>query len=209
MSAIHTIGYSGIQMGDFLSHLKQTQCTVVCDVRSFPKSRYRPEFSRSEFKFHLNEAGLKYAFFGEALGARPSDRECYRNGRAEYDLIAKQQVFSDALSRLYRGAKNSGIALVCSEADPIECHRAILVSRHLAKLVPEIRHIHSDGSVESHVDLEDRLIDLYGTAPPPLLRTDEEREVGLDIAYKKQGDAISFSETDEWKRNEAVHHRFH
>lgn len=209
MNPIHTIGYSGIQIDEFLALLKAHRCTVVCDVRSFPTSKFRPEFSRGAFKLHLNEAGLKYAFFGAALGARPTDRSCYRNGTAEYGLIAKQPSFNEALSRLSGGASKSGIALVCSEADPIECHRAILVSRHLAKFVPDIRHIHSNGTLESQTDLEDRLIELYGTAPPPLLRTKDQRDAGVELAYQKQGDAISYSESHEWKRNEAVHNRFH
>lgn len=209
MNPIFTIGYSGISQGRFISLLVDNACDVVCDVRSFPTSRYRPEFSRREFKFQLNASGLKYAFFGDALGARPQDRSCYQNGVAEYDLIAKSQAFQDALQRLARGADTSTPVLVCSEADPIECHRAILVGRHLRIARPDIRHIHSDGTVETHRELEERLINLYGTAPPPLLRTEEERVSGLECAYAKQGDAICYTESSDWKRNEAIHNRIH
>ncbi|WP_423142064.1 DUF488 family protein [Parablastomonas sp. CN1-191] len=209
MNPIHTIGYSGVKIDEFIDHLVANHCTIVCDVRSYPSSRYRPEFSRAEFKRSLNSRGLKYAFFGDALGARPKDRSCYLGGRAEYDRISKQDIFKEALNRLQSGSKVSGLALVCSEADPIECHRAILVSRHLASLVPDIRHIHSNGRIETHQDLEERLIDLYGTAPPPLLRTEAERNEGIRLAYRKQGDAISYSEGGEWSRNETVHDRLH
>lgn len=209
MNPIFTIGYSGIQQESFVSHLQANGCTIVCDIRSFPSSRYRPEFSRREFKAKLNQSGLKYAFFGEELGARPKDRNCYRNGVAEYDLIAQRDFFQQALRRLSIGSKTETLALVCSEADPIECHRAILVARHLKNLVSDIRHIHTSGELETHSELEDRLVDLYGTAPPPLLRTEREHILGIEDAYKKQGDAICFSESTQWKKNEAIHDRFY
>ena len=209
MNPIFTIGYSGISQEEFIAYLSDNECGIVCDVRSYPISRYRPEFSRREFKAQLNRAGIKYVFFGEALGARPKDRACYQNGVADYDLIAQQEAFQDALRRLAKGSETSRLALVCSEADPIECHRAILVAKHLRNLAPDVRHIHSDGKIETHTELEDRLIELFGTAPPPLLRTEADRASGIKQAYQKQSDAICYSESTQWKNNETFHDRVH
>ena len=209
MNPIFTIGYSGLSQIQFVERLTGNKCEIVCDVRSYPVSRFRPEFSRACFKSELNRAHIKYAFFGDALGARPKDRACYRNGVAEYNLIAKQEAFQNALLRLTKGAQSSTLALVCSEADPIECHRAILVARHLKDIGADVRHIHSDGGIELHSELEDRLIDLFGTAPPSMLRTEQERVSGIEEAYQRQGRGISYSESGQWKKNEALHDRVH
>jgi uncharacterized protein YeaO (DUF488 family) len=70
-------------------------------------------------------------------------------------------------------SKRAGFEGCCS------CHRnSILVARNIIPEVTDIRHIHSNGRIETRFDLEDRLIDLYGTAPPPLLRMGPEREIG-------------------------------
>jgi hypothetical protein len=77
---------------------------------------------------------------------------------------------------------------MCAEKDPLECHRTILVCRHLRNEM-EIRHILSDGGLESHADAETRLLaeekvpgdDLY--AP---------REELLAMAYDRRGEKIAY-----------------
>ena len=50
------------------------------------------------------------------------------------------------------------IALMCSEKDPLDCHRALLVARRLFEAGIPVSHIHADGSLESHHDFESRLL---------------------------------------------------
>lgn len=46
---------------------------------------------------------------------------------------------------------------MCAEKEPLDCHRTILVARHLEKDGIEVRHILEDGSVELHRESIDRL----------------------------------------------------
>ena len=49
------------------------------------------------------------------------------------------------------------IALMCAEKEPVECHRTILVARHLANREIEIQHILATGELESQEDALRRL----------------------------------------------------
>jgi uncharacterized protein (DUF488 family) len=53
--------------------------------------------------------------------------------------------------------KSYTVALMCAEKEPLDCHRTILVSRHLAASDLRIEHIHEDGGLESHSDALVRL----------------------------------------------------
>ncbi len=51
---------------------------------------------------------------------------------------------------------------MCSEKDPMTCHRTILICKQLRQLEIKIDHIIDENTIESHSQLEDRLLDLYG-----------------------------------------------
>lgn len=194
MSKLFTIGYSGLDDAEFARLLVKNGVNVVCDVRSTPYSIYKPAFSRRAFREFLNASAIKYIFLGEQLGARPKDRSCYVDGQATYERISGTSLFKEGLDRLRTGVEKLNLALVCSERDPIECHRAILVCRNLPDLRSRISHIHTDGSVESQDDFEERLVRYRDTAPPPLLRHPGDWESAVSLAYQQQGEAIAYRE---------------
>lgn len=194
MNKLFTIGYSGLNADGFVKLLLANNVNVVCDVRSTPYSTYKPEFSRGTFRAFLNKSGIKYAFLGDQLGARPSDRSCYEGGQATYERISASQPFKEGLGRIRSGVKQLNLALVCSERDPIECHRAVLVCRNLPDLREVISHIHTDGSVEAQEQFDERLVEFHNSAPPPLLRRPGDWERAVSLAYERQGNGIAFRE---------------
>lgn len=191
---LFTIGYSGQDIQSFGLLLTRHQVSVLCDVRSTPFSAFKPDFSRGPLKTFLNKCGIKYAFFGDELGARPKDRSCYVGGQAKYERIAKTSLFQSGLERVKNGSSQLNLALMCSEKDPIECHRAILVCRHLAEIRHEIRHIHGNSRLESQDDLETRLVALHNLTPPPLLSVPGDWDRALEKAYLRQAESIAFQE---------------
>ncbi len=197
MSQLYTIGYSGLEIGGFLSLIANHCVDVVCDVRSTPYSTYKPDFTRASFKRHLNAAGVRYVFLGDKLGARPTDRSCYINGQAVYKEIAKTTTFKEGIARVKKGVETLNLALVCSERDPIECHRAILVANLLGELRPETVHIHTDGTAETQGELDARLVARHGLTPPPLLSEPGDWERAVAKAYENQASGIAFRER-EW-----------
>lgn len=158
---IFTIGHSNHSIDKFLTLLKQHGVTTIVDVRSSPFSRYSPHFNQASLKSSLSHENISYVFLGEQLGARPKNLECYVEGKARYELIAATEAFSTGLERIFKGAENYQIALMCAEQDPITCHRAILVCKHLKNAGIGIVHILKNGDLETHERLEYRLLKLH------------------------------------------------
>jgi uncharacterized protein (DUF488 family) len=159
---LFTIGHSNLSIEAFVLLLQQHGITAVVDVRSRPFSRYLPHFNQSEIKASLSAVGIQYVFLGKELGARPEDLSCYDlSGKALYQRIAATPLFSEGIQRLLKGAASYKISLMCAEKDPITCHRTILVCHKLKDLSLQINHILSDGNLESHQDLEARLLSKF------------------------------------------------
>ena len=190
---LYTIGHSDHEASDFVSLLTRHGVTAVADVRSHPYSRFHGQFNREILSERLKRAGIDYVFLGRELGARRAERESYRDGQARYDLIAGLPAFQQGLDRIRCGLSNRRIALLCAEKDPITCHRAILVCRHLRNDAIDIRHILGDGSIETTEDAEARLLDSVGLPSEHLFRT---RADLIEEAYDLQSDRIAFREVE-------------
>ena len=200
---LFTIGHSNLSIEAFVLLLQQHGITAVADVRSHPFSRYLPHFNKSEIKASLSSVGIQYVFLGKELGARPEDLSCYdTSGKALYDRIAATPLFSQGLQRLLKGAANYKISLMCAEKDPLTCHRTILVCHKLKVFNLQIHHILSDGNLESHQHLEERLLSKFNKGSKksepiqlslfelePDLKTER---VDLETAYYRHGWEIAY-----------------
>ena len=191
MSDLYTIGYSVLNVDDFIAYLHKYKITALCDVRSVPYSQYKSEFNREPFKKILAEHSIAYVFLGDLCGARIEDPECYINGRASFPDIEKSEMYQAGLKRIEQGLAGYNLVLMCAEKDPIACHRTILICRSLKKRGIKIKHILSDGSIEEHEESENRLMMMYKLDQPSLLHTETER---LNEAYQKQGEKIAYHE---------------
>lgn len=184
---LFTIGHSTHDWDRFFGLLQLHDIEVVADVRSRPFSKF-PWFSRPGLEKTLRAAGIRYVFLGEELGARRTEESCYIGNRADYDRIAQTPAFQRGMERLRDGTSRFRVALLSTKKDPLDCHRALLLSRH-AKEFAEISHIHSEGSLESHTSLEARMAALYRTPDADLFHTSAEI---LEDAYQRRGEEASY-----------------
>jgi uncharacterized protein (DUF488 family) len=161
-NAVFTIGHSTHSAEAFVALLRQHNIEAVADVRSAPFSRFNPQFNQEILERFLKENGIHYAFLGRELGARTDDCSCYEEGRVQYARLAGTPLFRRGLGRVQQGAGRYRIALMCSEKEPLECHRTLLVANELAARGQPVQHIHADGSLESHEAAMERLLDLTG-----------------------------------------------
>jgi len=187
---LFTVGHSNHELERFLQLLAQHQITAIADVRSQPYSQYTPQFNRETLENVLARRRIHYVFMGMELGARRSERECYVAGQAKYPLVARLPAFLQGLDRIRRGAQKERIALMCSEKDPLTCHRTILVCRQLRGEF-QIRHVLEDGTLEAHEAAEDRLLELLGMPTADLFH---DRGELVEQAYDRQGEAIAYTE---------------
>ncbi len=156
---LYTIGHSTLDMDDFLRLLKENYIQAVVDVRSQPYSRYNPQFNRESFKHALAYADIDYVFAGDYLGGRPDDPTCYKDGvipdgRAnylklvDYAEVMKRDWYQRGIKRLLQIAGEGLTAIVCSEEDPMKCHRHRLITQTLLQQGVTVWHIRADGDVE-------------------------------------------------------------
>lgn len=208
--SLYTVGHSNQTMSQLIALMHRHGIDAVADVRSMPYSRRLPQFNRPELEAELPKHGIRYVFLGEELGARREEETAYDGLQAAYERVAQLPAFQVGLERVLRGlGRGLTLALLCAERDPLTCHRAILVSRHLQARGVDVQHILGDGSIESHQALEQRMrlallrlgvlktssrdvqLDLLGreVAQGPPISTEEE----LDEAYRQQGRRIAYT----------------
>jgi uncharacterized protein (DUF488 family) len=145
---IWTIGHSNHSFERFVELLRTEGIEFVIDVRSYPYSRFAGQFDRERLEIALPGADTRYLYLGDKLGGRPSREEHYdEQGRALYDRMAEQTTFQAALQRLVEGSREHRVALMCSEGDPRDCHRRLLVGKVLTDHGIKLRHILPDGAV--------------------------------------------------------------
>ncbi len=172
---IYTIGHSKHPIERFLALLQEHGIDALADVRSTPYSRFNPQFNKEKLHPVLKDAGIRYVFLGEELGARSKDPECYdEQGRARYAKLAATNAFRHGLDRLLTGMQDHRIAIMCAEREPLECHRTILVARELEKLGVPVTHILQDGSLEPNRHAMQRLVRELKLTGSDLFRTPEE-----------------------------------
>ena len=186
---LFTIGHSNHPIEAFIELLQRHGVTAVGDVRSHPYSRYAPQYSRDPLKAALAQKGIAYVFLGKELGARSKDPGCYKEGKVQYDRLARQPQFAEGISRVTEGMRQYCIALMCAEKDPLECHRTLLVARKLREAGVEITHIHADGSLEDHRSLESRLLDVCKLPEGDMFK---QRDEFISQAYAIQGERVAY-----------------
>ena len=171
---LYTIGHSNHPIAAFIDLLQQHGITALGDIRSHPYSRHVPQYSRDPLKAAIANAGMTYVFLGKELGARSNNPACYQQGKVQYDRLAQEPQFAEGLNRVRQGMERYCIALMCAEKDPLDCHRAMLVARRLFETGVPVQHIHADGRLESHQELESRLLTVCNLPEGDLFKTREE-----------------------------------
>lgn len=151
---VYTVGHSNHTVERLLELLAAHDIAAVADVRSSPYSRYAGQFNHAPLEAAVAQAGLAYVYLGEALGGMPNVPGFYdADGHVRYDLIAASDRFRDGLARLLDIARERRVALLCSEEDPRDCHRHLLLARVLGGRGVTVLHLRGDGSVISDADL--------------------------------------------------------
>jgi uncharacterized protein (DUF488 family) len=188
---ILTVGHSTLSYERFSELLRRANVTAIADVRTAPYSRQFPQFNREILLRELKADGIAYVFLGRELGGRPSDHQFYCDGVADYERMSRTSEFRKGLDRVLEGTKKYRIALMCSERDPLDCHRCLLVGRALSQQGIRVGHLLNDGNVVSHIEIEDRLLEMSGRKTDELFASQSER---LILAYRKRSRKVAFAE---------------
>lgn len=129
---IFTIGYEGATQAQVIERLKAAWVELLVDVRAVAASR-RAGFSKTILGESLKAEGVDYLHL-RGLGTPKAGRDAARKGQ----VVEMRAIFADHMAepqaqleyaRLKALAQEKRVALLCFEADPAGCHRAVLAER--------------------------------------------------------------------------------
>lgn len=192
---IYTIGHSTHEIEYFIELLKHHGVNCVVDVRSLPASRFNPQYNKNALADSLTKRGITYLHFGEEFGARQTDPSLLdEGGRVDFEKIRDSQKFTKGIERLTKGLQEGNtIALMCSEAEPLHCHRFSMISVALKDF--DVRHILKDKSVRTQEQLENDLLKMYSTKlpAPDMFQSQHADQDRLRLAYKLLNKSVAYS----------------
>lgn len=191
---LFTIGCSTRSISDFILILKKYKIQVVADVRSTPYSYFTPQFNSDNLKKELNQNRIIYGSFAEEFGARRVEESVYIDNRVDFNRVLDLDIFHKGVERIKNGLSTGySIALMCTEYNPLDCHRFSLVSRGIKKIlnVP-IDHVFNQNESKSTETLENEL--LFNLDLQPELF--ENRDMLIERAYDIVGKKVAYSRAE-------------
>lgn len=185
---IYTIGHSTHPLEEFTDLLRQHKIDTLIDVRTTPASNYNPQFKKEVLQSALSRLNIKYLHFGDEFGARQNDRSVLDDeGVVNFELVQKTYNFQMGMERVDIGvSRGYRIALMCAEADPLECHRFSMISRPISQIGINVIHILKNGDTVSHDELEAEMLKNYEKKlpVPSLFEPEISAEDRLKFAYR-------------------------
>lgn len=156
MVKLYTIGHSTHTMQEFLDILQVYKITHVVDVRTIPKSRHVPWFNREVLRLSLHQEEIAYTHIEKLGGLRRTHKNSINKGwrnasfRAFADYMQTPEFFQ-GLKELNTLVKKRGskIAIMCAEALPWRCHRALIADAEIARHI-DVWEIMSKTSAHLH-----------------------------------------------------------
>ena len=151
---VMTIGHSTRPVQDFIHLLKAHQVRRLVDVRTVPRSRYNPQFNRSDLSLALHSARLHYSYMPGLGGFRHACRDSLNTGwrnasfRGFADYMQTPE-FRTNLDKLIKLANSERVAIMCAEAVPWRCHRSLIADALMARGI-EVREITRDIRTRLH-----------------------------------------------------------
>lgn len=157
MNRIYTVGHSNGTLEEFYNLLKVANINCIIDVRSVPASAYSSQFNKEPLSHFLKARNVYYLHFGEEFGARRSDSIV--DGQVNFEVAVTTPNFLKGFERVKTGIeKGLNIAIMCSEANPLTCHRFYMISRYFHENGYEVLHILHSKEIKPHSELETEMI---------------------------------------------------
>lgn len=189
--------------------VRSQDINVIVDVRSIPASKYTPQFNKEIICASLKKNGISYMHLGEEFGARRFD-SLDGNNNVNFELAAKTPAFQKGVERLMNGlSKGFRVSLMCSESNPLDCHRFALVSRYFYEHDVDVLHIVKDKetgliSAVPHIKLQNEMIAEYvkkkkipQVCGPDLFGEGEVTpELQIELAYRQKNIDIAYHQED-------------
>ena len=149
-----TVGHSTRTFEELVALLRAHGIDTLVDVRTVPRSRRHPHFTKDALAVSLPEAAIAYVHMPGLGGLRKAQPGSPNTGwrtdafRGYADYMQTEE-FARHLDVLTALAKNARLSVMCAEAEPWRCHRNLLADALVVRDV-EVRHIVGHGAVARH-----------------------------------------------------------
>lgn len=122
-----TLGYSGRTLEVIAEALREQGIRTLVDIRTNPVSMYRPEMSKKNLQKFLAERGIIYDHRPDFGVPRDIRAKSIKSGSRViiwewYDENVAEAYVGRNLHRFFNTIEHP-VVLMCSELDPLECHR--------------------------------------------------------------------------------------
>ena len=150
-----TIGHSTRALEEIVGLLRTHGVDTVVDVRTVPRSRRHPHFTKDALAASLPQAAIAYVHMPGLGGLRKARADSPNTGwRVEgfrgYADYMQTDEFARHLDALMALAKDTRLSLMCAEAEPWRCHRTLLADALVVRDVV-VLHIVAGGAVARHI----------------------------------------------------------
>ena len=125
MKIIFGIGHSNRAYSEFLKKLQENQIDTLVDIRTYPRSRFCPQYNQKALSEELGKANITYLFKGNNLGGKGEN--------VEYEETI------DELVEMIQQRKK--ICVMCSEAKHTDCHRHEMLEPSFNQRGVQMEHI--------------------------------------------------------------------
>ncbi|MGL6173171.1 MAG: DUF488 family protein [Cellulosilyticaceae bacterium] len=184
---VYTLGYAHHTQESFLELLEKYHINCTIDVRTVAYSGFHPQFNKEPLKIFLKMHGIFYIHMYKEFGIIRQDPSLNnQDGYLDFNKLAQLSVFQEGIKRVENGIeKGFIICFICAEKNAADCHRSTLVGKALSKKGYTVKHIKSDGGIETQEELEERIMAKYYTQENQInLFGDNEKEDPLERAYR-------------------------
>jgi uncharacterized protein (DUF488 family) len=151
---VYTIGHSTRTADDFIALLEAHGISGLADIRTVPRSRRHPHFSREALEKSLPAHGVEYRHFADLGGLRKPRRDSPNSawrveGFRGYADHMQTPVFEAAIEALLAFARQRQVAVMCAEAKWWQCHRQLVADALVARGI-DVRHIMTAREAPAH-----------------------------------------------------------
>jgi uncharacterized protein (DUF488 family) len=151
---IYTIGHSTRAFDELLAMLRTRGVATLVDVRTIPRSRRNPQFTRESLSESLPQASIRYLHMPGLGGLRRPRPDSINTGwrnpgfRGYADYMEKAE-FERDLGTLIGWSACGPVAFMCAEAVPWRCHRSLIADALTVRGIA-VEHILSASATELH-----------------------------------------------------------
>lgn len=142
---IYTIGYAGKSLNEFLKCLKKFNIHYLIDIRTSPRSKTFPDYDKDCLSSFLLKNKIRYVFLGKEFGARRKEDNVYEytfsikgqdREQVIFNNVYKLDTFKECVSAVMNViASGYNICFMCSEKEPVDCHRFWMVAYFFEKVL--------------------------------------------------------------------------